>query len=94
MYKKIAPDTYVFDAKIPLSDFCHAVDIEEEALGDTGEAETLAGLLLEIKGDFPTLKETLTRDNLRFQVVKIERHRITKVKVTLPPPPPQEEHND
>ena len=88
-YKKINANTYIFDAKVPLGDFCHTLDIEEEALGDTGEAETLAGLLLEIKGDFPTMKETLTRGDLRFQVVKLERHRITKVKVTVSLPPAQ-----
>lgn len=83
IYKKINANTYIFDAKIPLGDFCHIVGIEEEELGDCGEAETLAGLLLEIKGDFPTLKEVLQRGPCRFQVTQQERHRITKVKVTL-----------
>ncbi|MDE6533796.1 MAG: gliding motility-associated protein GldE [Muribaculaceae bacterium] len=82
-YKKLNANTYIFDAKVSLGDFCHAIDIEEEELGDTGEAETLAGLLLEIKGDFPSMKETLQRGPCRFQVVKQERHRITKVKVTM-----------
>lgn len=83
MYKKINANTYIFEAKIPLGDFCHAIDIEEEELGDTGDAETLAGLLLEIKGDFPTMKETLQRGPCRFQAIQIVRHRIMKVKVTL-----------
>ncbi len=83
VYKKINANTYIFDAKVPLGEFCHILGIEEEELGDTGEAETLAGLLLEIKGDFPTMKETLERGNLRFQVIQKERHRITKVKVTV-----------
>jgi len=43
----------------------------------------LAGLLLEIKGDFPTLKENLKRGPFNFQVMQVERHRITKVKVTV-----------
>ena len=83
MYRKINATTYIFDAKVSLSDFCHIMDVEPEELGDTGEAETLAGLLLEIKGDFPTLKETLTRGKFHFQVIQIEKHRITKVKVTI-----------
>ncbi|MDE6299894.1 MAG: CBS domain-containing protein, partial [Muribaculaceae bacterium] len=82
-YKKINANTYLFDAKVPIGDFCHIVGLEEEDLGDTGEAETLAGLLLEIKGDFPSLKEVLQRGSCRFQVMQIERHRITKVKVTV-----------
>ena len=49
MYKKIGPIHIFFDAKIPLTDFCRVTDIAEESLGDVGDAETLAGLLLEIK---------------------------------------------
>lgn len=83
MYRKIGPDSYIFSGKTPLSDFCHVLDIDEEtAFGDECDAETLAGLLLWIKGDFPTMKETIVKDNLHFQVIQIERHRITKVKVT------------
>ncbi|MCH5235897.1 MAG: gliding motility-associated protein GldE [Muribaculaceae bacterium] len=81
MYKKINANTYLFDAKIPLGDFCDIIGIKEEELEETGEAETLAGLLLEIKGDFPTMKESIARGPLRFQVIQIEKHRITKVKV-------------
>lgn len=80
-YRKTGSDTWIFDAKISIGDFCHALDIEEKDLGDVGEAETLAGLILEIKGDFPTKDETLSRGNLKFTVLKIEKHRILKVKV-------------
>lgn len=82
-YRKINDNTYIFDAKITLGDFCHVVDADEDVLGDTGDAETLAGLLLEIKGDFPSLKEMLVRGPFSFQVVKQERLRITKVKVII-----------
>ena len=83
MYRKINANTYLFDAKVSLGDFCDILGIKEDELGETGEAETLAGLLLEIKGDFPTMKETIARGNLRFQVTQIEKHRITKVKVWM-----------
>lgn len=83
MYRKIGDDTYIFKAKISISDFCHILGIDEEELGETGEAETLAGLLLEIKGDFPSMKETIVRGPCRFQVIQIEKHRITKVKVWM-----------
>lgn len=81
MYRKVAPNTWIMDAKISLGDLCRVLDIDEETLGDTGEAETLAGLLLEIKGDFPVAKEVLNRNDIKFQVLKMEKHRITKVKV-------------
>lgn len=83
MYKKIGPDSYIFDAKIPLTDFCRVTDIQEETLGDVGDAETLAGLLLKIKGDFPTTKETLVLGDMHFHVMKMERHRIVKVSLRI-----------
>ncbi|MDE6082915.1 MAG: gliding motility-associated protein GldE [Muribaculaceae bacterium] len=83
LYRKIGEDTYIFDAKVPLGEFCRDVDIDEEELGDIGDAETLAGLLLEIKGDFPERKESLQRGPCRFLVVNIDKHRITKVRVNI-----------
>lgn len=83
MYRRVAPDTYIFEAKIQLTDFCRVLDIEEESLGDIGDAETLAGLILEIKGDFPTIKETFERGPLKLQVLQMERHRIVKAKVII-----------
>ena len=82
-YRKVAPDTYIFEAKIALPDFCKALDIDEESLGDAGDAETLAGLILEIKGDFPAPKEVFECGPLTLQAIQIERHRIVKVKVTV-----------
>ena len=82
-YHKVAPDTYIFEAKIALPELCRVLDIDEEQLGEVGDAETLAGLLLEIKGDFPKPKETFTRGPLSMQVIQMERHRIIKVKVTV-----------
>ncbi len=83
MYKKVGPGTFVFDAKVPLGDFCHIIGVDDEELGDEVEAETLAGLLLEIKGDFPQPKETLERGRCRFLVLDMERHRITRVRVSV-----------
>ncbi len=83
LYRKLAPDTYVFDAKVPLSDFCRDIDVPIDELEPVGEAETLAGLLLEIKGDFPERKESLRRGPCRFLVLNIERHRITRVRVMI-----------
>lgn len=83
MYKKIGENTWVFDAKIPIDDFCRVIGVEEEDLGDIGDAETLAGLVLELKGDFPNLRETISRDGLSFHVLAMEKHRIVKVKVAL-----------
>lgn len=85
MYRKLSANTYIFDAKVPIGEFCKDVGIEEESLGDIGDAETLAGLLLEIKGDFPERKESFVRGKCRFLVLDMERHRITKVRVSIDP---------
>lgn len=85
-YRKIGPDTYIFDAKIPLGDFCRITGVDDEELGEDVEAETLAGLLLEIKGDFPQRKESFVRGRCHFLVLDIERHRITRVRVSIVPP--------
>lgn len=90
LYRRIDASSWVFDAKIPIADFCEVAGIEEEDLGNIGEAETLAGLILEIKEDFPEkgeiMKLNLTGDaapgTLEFKVLSMERHRIIKVKVT------------
>lgn len=83
LYHKIGTDTYIFEAKVALPDLCRVLDIDEETLGEIGDAETLAGLLLEIKGDFPKVKEEFDRGPLHMQVVQMERHRIAKVKVSV-----------
>lgn len=84
-FRRINSSTFIFDGKTSISDFCDAMDIDEEEMGEYGEAETLAGYLLEIKGDFPTLMETFEKGRFKFQVTGLERHRITKIKVTILP---------
>lgn len=84
-YKKVAPDTYIFDAKVSLADFCRVVGIDEESLDPEIEAETLAGLILAVKGDFPTLKESIHFHGMNFHVLQLEKHRITRVKVEMTP---------
>ncbi len=85
LYQQLSPDTFVFDAKISLNDFCRITGTEEEEFGDIGEAETLAGLLLAIKGDFPAKKEPLVGGRCRFLVLDIQRHRIINVRVKVMP---------
>jgi len=84
MYRHLPSGDWIFKGKTPLTDFCRATGVEEDMLEPiAGEAESLAGLLLDIKGDFPEVKETLTLENIDFTVLKIERHRIISVKVRI-----------
>ena len=83
-YNKLGPNVYAFDAKTLLSDFCRVLDIEEDELGEHGEdAETIAGLLLDIKGDFLKEQETVEFDCFKFTVLKLDRYRIDRVKVEV-----------
>ena len=83
-YSKVDKDTYIFNGKTQLSDFFEVTGVSDAAFaGHTEEAETVAGLLLDIKGDFLDEKETVTCGGCEFQVLKVKRHRIAKVRVHL-----------
>ena len=86
-YVKVNDHTYVFEAKTLLSDFYKIVKIDSETFEDVvGDAYTLAGLLLEIKGEFPKLHEKLEYDNFLFEVLEMDARRILKVKVIIGKP--------
>lgn len=84
LYSRLNDDTYVFEAKTPLTDFCRITGVEEDEFGDyADDAETLAGLLLAVKGDFPAKKESLVAGRCRFLVLDIQKHRIISVRVKV-----------
>jgi len=89
MYIKHSDTSFTFEAKIPLSDFIRAIDPEndmnqEEMFADYIEdVDTLAGLILEIKGEFPKQNEHIEFHNLDFEIESMDARRITKVKVTI-----------
>ena len=83
-YNRINKDTWMFDGKTLLSDFARILDIEEEELGEHAEeAETIAGFLLDLKGEFLQEKEVVKYGRFTFTVIKVVKHRIAKVKVTV-----------
>lgn len=85
-YRRLPDDTYVFDGKTLLGDFFRITGVDEEAFADvTEDCETLGGMLLAIKGDFPKEKEPLVYAYCRFLVLTIENHRIAKVRVKVMP---------
>ena len=85
-YRKINDNTYIFEGKTLLNDFYKIVDCEEDVFESIdGDSETIAGLLLNLKGDFPREKETIDYANFHFQVMKVAKHRIVNVKVKIDP---------
>lgn len=85
-YVKLNYNTYSFEGKTLLSDFCKILGVDDDEFEDVaGEADSLAGLLLELKGDFPSLHEHLEYKNYAFDVLGIDGRRISRVKVTVLP---------
>lgn len=83
-YSKLNYNTYLFEGKTLLSDFCKVLNVDDDEFVDVeGDADTLAGLLLEIKGDFPSMHEKIDYKNYTFEVMEIDQRRISKVKVTV-----------
>lgn len=83
-YRKTGPDTYVFEGKTLLSDFFRIVDLDEDDYAQfTGEADTLAGFLLELKGDFPKKDEELVCKDLVFRVMEKKERRLSGIKVSV-----------
>ena len=84
VYSKLNDNTYVFEGKVLLIDFCKILDISDEEFSEVeGDADSLAGLLLEIKGDFLNIHEKIDYQNYTFEILSIEECRIRKVKVTV-----------
>ena len=83
-YVKINSNTYLFEAKTMLSDFQRELDLDDEFFDEvSGDADSLAGLLLELKGDFPELRESIDFQHLTFEVMEMDERRIVKIKVVV-----------
>ena len=88
-YTKQSYNTYIFEGKTLLSDFCRILNIDDDTFDEVeGDADTLAGLLLEIKGDFPSVHERITYKNFDFEIYAVEERRISRVKVVVNPVTP------
>jgi gliding motility-associated protein GldE len=78
---RLADGSLIFEAKIQLNDFFRVTNANPADFdGLTDEAETLAGLILEIKGDFPQRRETVEYKSYHFQILEVDNRRIQKVK--------------
>ncbi len=85
-FSKIDESTYVFDAKISLKDFFRVINIEDSGLFDNikGEAETLAGLVLEMTKKFPRRGQKVAFKGYKFVVEEIDQFRVKQIRVCLP----------
>lgn len=85
-YQRLPDDTFIFDGKTLLTDFFKITELDEEDYAEiTEDSESLAGMLLTLKGDFPKKKEPLVYGRCRFLILDINHHRITSVRVKVMP---------
>ena len=82
-YTRVNNNTYIFEGKTSLSDFYKTFDIDDDFAEVEGDADTIAGLLLELNGDFPKVGDKMSFGKYTFEVMAIEERRISKVKVVI-----------
>lgn len=84
VYSKLDEYNYVFEGKTQITDFYKVLELSNEPFEKVkGEADTLAGLLLELSGQFPLKGHTQTFENFTFKVEAVDQRRIKRIKVTL-----------
>lgn len=84
LFTKIDNHTFIFEAKILLNDFFKIAEIEEDDfIKVTEEVETLAGLILELKGDIPAKNERIDYGRYVFEIIAADNRRIKKVKLFI-----------
>lgn len=83
-FSKIDDKNYLFEGKTNLKDFYRVLDVDEELFESTkGEAETLAGFILEILGNFPHKDQKITFENYTFTIESVDKKRVKQIKVTI-----------
>ncbi len=84
LYTKIDDRNYIFEAKVMLNDFCRIVGCDDDIFDDIrGEAETIAGLILENTGQIPKVNEVVKCKQFTFTVDAVDSRRIKRVKVNI-----------
>lgn len=83
-FTKIDDKNYLFEGKINLKDFYRIIDVDEDLFENSkGEAETLAGFILEIVGNFPRRRQKIQFENCLFTIETVDKKRVKQIKVTI-----------
>jgi putative hemolysin len=84
LFRKLDDETYIFEAKIQLNDFCKVMDIEEDLFEEIrGESETLAGLILELTGEIPQKGQIIKQGKFVFRIESADKRRIKEIRVEI-----------
>jgi putative hemolysin len=83
-YLQIDDKNYLFEGKTNLKDFYRVVEVDEDIFETSkGEAETLAGFILEILGNFPKKDQKVAFENCLFSIETVDKKRVKQIKVTI-----------
>ena len=83
-YKKIDDNNYIFEGRVMIQDLCKVMDLPTETFDTVkGESDSLAGLVLELAGDFPKPAAIFTSGDFEFTVLEVAKNRLQKVKVSI-----------
>lgn len=83
-FQKSEDGSFIFEGKTTIEDFFEAIGVPQEEYEDNiGEAETVAGFVLELMNEIPTVGQQIQCKNLSFQVLELQRQRISKIKVNV-----------
>ena len=83
-YKKIDDNNYIFEGRVMIQDLCKVMDLPTETFDSVkGESDSLAGLVLELAGDFPKPAAILTSGDFEFTVLEVAKNRLQKIKVSI-----------
>ncbi|MBK8609868.1 MAG: gliding motility-associated protein GldE [Chitinophagaceae bacterium] len=82
--KKIDDHNYIFEGKTMINDVCKAIGLPSETFEAVrGESDSLAGLVLEIAGEFPQVNAELVSGDFIFIPLEINKNRLDKIKITI-----------
>jgi putative hemolysin len=83
-YKKLDDNNYIFEGKTPIKDVCRIMGLQLDTFDKVkGESDSLAGLVLELAGDIPSVNRVVSADDFDFTVLEVEKNRLNKIKATI-----------
>jgi CBS domain containing-hemolysin-like protein len=84
-YKKIDEKNYLFEGKTLLNDVCRIIGIDTGTFdGVRGDADSVAGLFLELVGQIPKIDSEITYNGFQFKIISVDTRRIKQILITLP----------
>jgi CBS domain containing-hemolysin-like protein len=83
-FKKLDDLNYLFEGKTSINDFCKVTGFDDDVFDEIkGDADSLAGVILELLGEIPEKGKDISYRNFRFKIISVDNRRIKQIKVTF-----------